>query len=69
MTTTTLTKHEHGALKQGSTWPIAWNHGKWIEREDTMVFLVDEKPRAFMPKEEFAPFMAATSPKDESRHR
>lgn len=71
MTTTTLTKHEHTNLKaQTGSWPIAWNHGRWIEREDTMVFLVDEQPRAFMPKDEFAPFMAAvTAPKAESRHR
>ncbi len=74
MTTTTLTQHDHDRLKaQSASWPIAWDHGRWIEREDTMVFLVNEKPRAFLPKAEFLPFVNATVAKTESskqaRHR
>ena len=69
MTTTTLTKHEHTSLKAQGSWPVAWDHGQWIEREDTMVFLVNEKPRAFLPQEDFLPFVNASVAKAETRHR
>lgn len=59
-TTTTSTQPPLAPLKtQVDPLRSLWGRGRWVPYADSMVFLVDDTPRAFMPKEDFESFSDA----------